>query len=600
MRATRTAAWVGAALCLGAAAALARVPGGPVAFTVAMDRPEAHYLHVTLRCDGLEGDAHDFKMPAWTPGYYKVMDYARNVVGFRAEDASGRRLAWSKTAKGTWRVRTGAAPSVTVRYDVYAFGPSVADSFLDDGHAYVSPTGVFLNVDGEIARPATVAIEPANGWRVISTGLDPLEGRPASFRAADFDVLYDSPILVGNQEVTRFEVDGIPHEVAFETFGTRDRAGLTADIKRIVETAVAVIGEIPYRRYTFIAMSPGLGGLEHGNSTVLMTDAAGLDDAQGYERWLAFVAHEFFHLYNVKRIRPAALGPFDYDRENYTEMLWVSEGLTVYFEDQILRRSGLITPAEYLERLRRCIAAYENAPGHLRQSATEASFDTWIQFFTRNEDAADTTISYYDTGAGLGALLDLAIRDATAGARSLDDVMRTLYRVYYKELGRGFTEAEFRAACERTAGRPLGEIFEYARTVEAIDYPRYFAYAGLDIDVSPSQLAGAWLGAELDDKGGTPVVTAVEGESPAARAGLSARDEILALDGVRLGPGALRATLAAKRPGDRVRVLVSRRTGVREVEVALDAKSERSFRITLRPECTPRQAAVLKGWLGEP
>ncbi len=596
----RSAAIVlGLAVLVAAAAAAAQAPPSEANFTVSMERPEAHYLRVVLRCDGLGGDTHDFEMPAWTPGYYKIMDYARNVVDFRAVDGAGSPLTWEKVSKGTWRVAARGAASVTVSYRVFAFDSSVADSFLDDGHAYISPTGVFVYIDGNLRRPVTVTVEPANGWTTISTGLDPVEARPATFRAPDYDVLYDCPILVGNQEVRRFEVRGVPHTIALDSFGTYDRAKLTDDIRRIVETAVTFIGEIPYRQYTFIAMSPGVGGLEHQNSTVLICDASSLNDAKGYRDWLAFVAHEYFHLYNVKRIRPIALGPFDYQRENYTRMLWVSEGFTVYYEDRILRRAGLLTPDEYLDRVSRYVTRYENVPGHLVQSATESSFDTWIQFFARSENAADTTISYYDKGAALGVLLDLAIRNATGNRKSLDDVMRTLYRTFYKEKQRGFTDQEFRDVCERTAGGPLGEIFEYASTVKEIDYPRYFGYAGLDVDVQPTPQAGPWFGAKTHEKDGKLVVVSVEGDSPAARGGLSARDEIIALDGARSSADTLSQTLAARQPGQAARILVSRRTGVHELQVVLGTKTERSFELTRKPDPTPLQSAILAEWLRE-
>ena len=391
-------------------------------------------------------------MPAWTPGYYKIMDYARNVVGFRADDGVGKALAWKKTSKGTWHVDAGDATSLTVRYDVFAFDTSVADSYLDDGHAYVSPTGVFMYVDGEITGEVTVTIEPARGWSTISTGLDPVAGRPGTFSAPDFDILYDCPILVGNQEISRFELNGIPHTVALRHVRhlrpdeahrrhQADRRGRGGRHRRDPLPALHVHRD-----------ESGGRRPRHTNSTVLICDASSLDGPQGYEKWLGFVAHEFFHLYNVKRIRPVALGPFDYERENYTDMLWVSEGFTVYFEDQILRRAGLVSRDEYLERVRRYFASYENVPGHLVQSTTEASFDTWIQFFAREENAADTTISYYDKGAGLGVLLDLSIRNATGNRKSLADVMRALYQTYYKERRRGFTDLEFRETCERTAG----------------------------------------------------------------------------------------------------------------------------------------------------
>jgi predicted metalloprotease with PDZ domain len=586
------------ALLVVASSALGQQRQGTMALTVSMDQPNTHYYHVVFRCEGMTGETEEFKMPSWTPGYYRIMDYARNVLNFRAEDGAGNPLAWEKTAKNTWRVRSGKAASVTVSYDVYAFTPSVADSFLDDSRGFISPAGVFMHVAGRIQHPVTVSVKPYQGWSRVSTGLDPVQGQPDTFAAPDFDVLYDCPILVGNQEILSFEVQGIPHIIAVNNLGSVDRTKFVADLKRMAEAAVAIIGEIPYSHYTFLMIGPGGGGLEHLDSAALTFSASSLNDPAGYKRWLSFVAHEFFHLYNVKRIRPIALGPFDYDRENYTNLLWVSEGFTSYYEDLILIRAGLLTRDEYLERARANIANYESIPGHLFQSAAESSFDTWIQFFDRAPNAANTTISYYDKGAALGMLLDLKIRNETKNRKSLDDVMRTLYQQFYKGKKRGFTDTEFREVSENAAGGPLSEIFDvYAATVKDIDYPRYLAYAGLDIDVQSRDLPGVSFGAITKDQGGSLAVSSVEWNSPAWRAGLSAQDEILALDGVRVTSRTLGETLDARKPGDTVQVLLSRRSAIRELDVVLGKKTEQSFRITPLPNPTPLQTAILESWL---
>jgi predicted metalloprotease with PDZ domain len=577
--------------------ALGQKPEGTMAFTVSMERPNTHYYHVAFRCDGLKGEVQDFKMPSWTPGFYLIMDYAKNVLGFKAEDGAGNPLAWEKTTKNTWRVRSGRTASILVSYDVYAFGRSVADSSLDDSQGFISPTGVFMHIAGRIQHPVTVSVKPFPDWSIVSTGLDSVEGRPNTFFAPDFDVLYDCPILVGNQEILPFEVRGIPHAFVGSNMGAFDRGKFVSDLKRMVEAAVALIGEIPYKHYTFISIGQGRGGLEHGNSVALTFDASGLNSLEGTRRWLSFVCHEFFHLYNVKRIRPIALGPFDYDQENYTHLLWVSEGISVYYEDLILKRAGLLNRDEYVERARSNIASYENVPGHLFQSATESSFDTWIQFFNRGGNAANTTISYYDKGAALGMLLDLKIRNETKNRKSLDDVMRTLYQRYYKEKKRGFTDGEFREVCETAAGCSLAEIFDYASTVKDIDYRKYLAYAGLDIDVQPRELAGAFLGAATRDQEGKPVVASVEWDSPAERAGLSAEDEIIALDGVRMTSKTMDDLLNQKKPGDKVKVLISRRSTIREFEVVLGKKNERSFALKPVANPTPLQAAILEDWL---
>lgn len=573
----------------------------PVLFiTVSMERPTTHYYHVVFRADGLKGETQDFKMPAWTPGYYRIMDYAKYVKDFRAEDGAGRPLAWEKTAKNTWRVRCGKAASVVVSYDVYAFTRFVADSYLGDDGGFITPTGVFMHVAGRLQDPVTVTVLPHPDWEQVSTGLDSVVGRPNTFTTPDFDTLYDCPILIGNQEILTFEAAGLPHTVAAYDLGSADKAKFVGDLKRIVEAAATLMGELPYRHYTFLIIGPGGGGLEHLNSTAVTLNPASLMNPQAYKGWLSFIAHEYFHLFNVKSIRPIALGPFDYDRENYTNLLWFSEGVTVYYEFVLLNRAGLMTRDEVLERLGSTIADYENAPGRRHQPATASSFDTWINFFSRGEHAANTTISYYDIGAGLGLLLDLKIREASKGRSSLDDVMRTLYRTFYKEKRRGFTDGEFRAVCERAAGIPLDEIFDvYAPTVKEWDYAKYLGWAGLAIDLEPHPAAGPSFGASTQDQNGSPVISSIEPDSPASLAGLTIQDEILALDGVRITQRSLAGTISSHKPGDKIKVLYARRGAVHETEAVLGKKIERSFRITPLANPTPEQKALLDAWLIE-
>jgi len=568
-----------------------------MAFTVSMEKPEAHYYHVVFRCDGLKGATQDFKMPSWTPGYYLIMDYAKNVLNFKAEDETGNPLAWEKTAKNTWMVRTGNAASVAVSYDVYAFTLFVANSYLGSDKGFISPTGVFMHVAGRIRNPVTVDLRLHEKWSRVATGLDPVEGKPNTFRAPDFDVLYDCPILMGNQEILSFEVKGIPHIFAADGFGALDKAKFVSDHKRMVEAATSLIGDIPYTHYAFLGIGPGGGGIEHLNSSSLAFSPDGLSNPGSYMGWLSFVAHEYFHLYNVKAIRPIALGPFDYDRENYTNMLWVSEGGTVYYEYLILNRAGLMTRDEVLERLPRSIAAFENSPGRLFQSATMSSFDAWIQYFSRGGDSANTTISYYDKGAALLLILDLAIRHDSQNRHSLDDVMRTLYGVYYKEKKRGFTDGEFRAVCEGLSGTSLAEIFEYASTVKDIDYPKYLAYAGLEIDVAPKALPGGSFGAAARDSNGSLVVTNVERNSPAWQAGLSPQDEIIALDGIRADARMWNGAFASRKAGDKVAVEIARGKKIQTIEVILGTKTERTFRLKPMPNPDPLQAAIFKDWL---
>ncbi len=580
-------------------AAPAAPAAGPAraAFTVSTPRPETRYLHVEATFEGLGGPTVELKLPAWSPGYYVLLDYARNVGSFSARDASGRPLAWEKSAKNAWRVSTGASRSFHVAYDVWAAGDSIAESALDERQAFLSPTGLFVHPAGRIDTPATLTVERPKQWARISTGLDPVEGRPGTYSAPDFDVLYDSPLLVGNQEVLSFEVDGVPHTFEGAGLGSLDRARFVADLKAMVTAAVRLIGEIPYRRYAFISIGPGGGGLEHLNSQLITFDAEKMADPAGYSRTLRFIAHEYFHHFNVKRIRPIALGPFDYDRENLTRMLWFSEGATVYYEDLLLARNGFYGPEEYLRRLESGLTSYESSPGRRFQSPAEASFDAWFGYFERSEHLRNTTVSPYDSGLAVSLLLDLGIRHATANRRSLDDVMRTLYRTFAKEKGRGFTDEEFRKVCEETAGAPLPEIFDrYVATTAAIDWPRYLGYAGLELGPQTGSAAGE-LGADLEERGGRVVVTRVGIGSPASLGGLSARDELLAVDSVRGDLPRLRELLAGKAPGARLELLVARDGTVRRLDVTLGPPAGRAFRLRRVESPTPLQTAIYEGWL---
>lgn len=575
-----------------------QAPRETISFTISMENPNNHYFHVSLIYSGISSESVDFKLPSWTPGYYMIMDYAKYIVNFRAVSNSGDSLSWEKTAKNVWRVQTVNTNSITVSYDVFSFRTSVADSFLDDGRGFISPTGVFMHPAGKINNSVTVTVIPYKKFSQVSTGLDPIEGKTNTFYASDFDVLYDSPILAGNQEILKFEVGGIPYTIAAEKLGDIDRNKFIEDHKKVVDAAISIIGEIPYKHYTFLIMNRGGGGLEHTNSMAVFSGASSFNNPDGYKRWLTFVAHEFFHLYNVKTIRPIALGPFDYDKENYTTMLWFSEGVTSYYENIILNRAGLFNSTDVLGELKASIANYENIPGHLFQSAAQSSFDAWILFFNRSENAQNTTISYYDKGCALGMLLDLKIRYESKNQKSLDDVMRTLYQLYYKEKKRGFTDKEFRELCESIAGSSLSEIFDiYIPTVHNLDYAKYLGYAGLSIDMNLVEEPGAFLGVIARENGDNLLITRVEWNSPGYIAGISPQDILKEIDGKKATTKLLSELLNSKKLGDKILLTVTHREITNTIEVVLGRKTVRSFDIKPLPDLTPEKIAILDKWL---
>lgn len=570
----------------------------PVRFTVTMDNPGNHTFHVTMEYRTGAQETSVLKMPAWSPGYYQIMDFADGVANFVAKDESGKALAFIKKGKNSWQVETGKAALVKVEYDVQTFRKFVGTSFLDTEHGYIIPASICLYPEHEIKRPAEIVIKPLDPWKDVATGLDLIPGKHFTYTAPDFDILYDSPILIGNLEaLPAFEVQGIPHRFIGYKMGDFDRVKFMQDLKKMVEAASAVIGDIPFKHYTFLGIGPGRGGIEHLNSTAVSFGGAELGDPAGKIRLLSFLTHEYFHHYNVKRIRPVELGPFNYDRGSKTNLLWVSEGLTVYYEYPILNRAGLMTGGEVLDAFKSLILALETQPGRLYQSLAQASAETWSDGPSgRVDDEFNKTISYYIKGPIVGLLLDFKIRHETKNKKSLDDVMRTLYEEFYQKKQRGFTEAEFRKVCEKIAGTSLDEIFHYVYTTKELDYVKYFNYAGLDIDVKPKQLPGGYLGIRTKLQNDSLIVTRVDWDSPAWKAGFRRGNVIQEIDG---GPATSQNAaylFADKKAGDKMHFNVIKNDTKMMIPVVLGTKSERSFAITPMTNPDKLQTAILKDW----
>lgn len=578
-------------------------------FTVSMPERASHLYHVKLRCEGLTGELHDFKLPRWTPGFYQIIDYGRNVLRFSAADGTGRALPWEKTENNTWRVAAGNAVVLVLNYDVLAETPFPADSYIGEDRGFITPASMFVNLDGVIRRPATVEIHLPVGWS-ISTGLDGSKTQPNVFDAPDFDVLYDCPILMGQQERLMFEVKGVPHLVVIENVPAEiNRGKMLTDIKAIVTAATDLMGDVPYSHYTFMIMGRGAGGIEHANSSADQFDGKSLTSPAGYIRWLSFIAHEYFHNFNVKRIRPLALGPFDYEQENITNMLWVSEGLSVYYQDLLLVRAGLMSRDAYLAHMAKEIGAFQNSPGRHYESATEASRETWNSGSGVRLDR-NVSISYYDNGAMLGAMLDLNIRSATKGRKSLDDVMRSLYRKYYLTEKRGFTDSEFRAECENAAGTSLPEIFDYASQPKEMDYARYFGIAGLKLDVSSATAPGGWIGLDTRTEEMPPqgagrrnsspsvelVVTDIAAGSPAVAAGIRIGDRITSVNGM---PAAAKLLSDAVKQGADTNIQIRWRRAGNEMNATVQVAPNirQSYRLTIADGATGDQKRILSDWL---
>jgi len=575
------------------------------AFQVSFTEPQAHYAEVEMNMTGLATKSYvDVKMPVWTPGSYLVREFAKSVEGFGAT-VGGKAVKAEKVNKNTWRVYNAKANAVKINYRVYAFEISVRTAFIDASHAFLSSANIFMYPAGMIKTPSTVKIIPFKGWDKVSTGLEPVAGQQFTFSAPDFDILYDSPLEVGNQDIFEFTAAGVRHEVAMYGGGNYDKERLKVDMAKIVEQETAVFGENPNKHYTFIVhnYAQGGGGLEHLNSTVLGASRNAYASERGYQGFLGLVAHEYFHLWNVKRMRPIALGPFDYDNENYTTNLWIAEGFTSYYPNKVMLRAGLITPEGFINANLGGIGTVMNTPGAKVNSAAESSFDAWINpAYRPSENANNTFISYYSKGQVIGNLMDLEIINATKGAKSLDDVMKAMY-IQCKTLKRGYTDAEFKAMVEKVSGISFTNFWnKYVTGTVDVEFARYFGYAGIDVVNENEGKSVPYLGANAGRASmgsGKVIVGSVARGSGAWNGGLNVNDEVVTVDGAPAEMMLERMSqITSKKVGDVVKISIVRDGLKKDLDITLTANPVVRLKATVKEDATPLQLAVRKKWMG--
>src|SRR5690606_14760135 len=456
---------------------------------------------------------------------------------------------------------------------------------------------------GFLELPVDVTILPYVSWSKISTGLEPVTGKTNTYLANDFDILFDSPIEVGNQDVFTFEAAGVLHEIAMVGGGNYDKDRLTKDCAKIVEQETRIFGQNPNKRYVFIVHNyqSGGGGLEHLNSTVLGASRNGYQNERSYVGFLGLVAHEYFHLWHVKRLRPLELGPFDYEAENYTTALWIMEGFTAYFDNLLLRRCGFLNENNYLQALSNDINTIENRAGNQIQSAASASFDAWIKYYRPDENSANTSISYYNKGALLAMMLDLKILAATNGEKRLDDVLKAAYQTFYVDKKRGFEEHELQTLIEQVTGVSVADIFDAAHTAGSLAYNDYLNAVGYEvIDYNDGrELPDLGIATSVSD--GRVLVTGVGRGTAAWEGGLNVRDEIIAVNGERLDVHGKELTrvMQSAAIGDVLRVLISRDGKIKQLNVTLQKDTRGAFSIIPLANATAEQQRLGKIWLSQ-
>jgi predicted metalloprotease with PDZ domain len=547
-------------------------------------------------------------MPVWTPGSYLVREYARHVQGFTAMDANGHVLASRKERKDAWIVDADRAQAITVRYRVWCHELTVRTNHADASHALLTAAATFFHVEGARADlPSTVEVVPRPEWSVV-VPLPPSDAAPRAggrcFLAENLDALFDTPISLGVLDRSEFSVNGIPHQYAVwpqEALSGLELTRLVDDTRKLLEVEHQLFGTAPYERYSFLLnLAPDArGGLEHDHATTLLASPFACRKRKDYLDLLTLVAHEAFHLWSVKRIRPQGLAPYKYDRENYTRLLWWFEGGTSYFDWRIVRLAGLCTVEEYLAHVAEELNYVEQTPGRFAQSLEEASFDAWVKLYRPDANTPNSTISYYRKGEVVCFLFDATIRAATAGAKGLDDVQSRLWGDHGRA-AKPVPEGAFPEVFKTVTGVDCtNEHATWVRQATDLPVDAVLAKVGLKV-IRKVKAEGvtAGLGLRTKASGGRITVSTTLRGSAAERAGISPGDELLAIEGWRVDEANLDQHLRGRDPGDELRVLVARDGRIVEARITLDPARPEVTGIEPMADATPEQRAIVEKWLG--
>jgi predicted metalloprotease with PDZ domain len=631
------------------AAARQQQPPG-IEYTLTLDQPHTQFVSVSMLLRDVRGEHVDVMLPAWRPGRYVIMNQAAAIRDVWAGGDDQQPLHVDKVDKTTWRVRLNGSRSLRFNYDVYCNSLNDRMRHVDDTHAFLDGAAVFMYVADRRQRPCTLRIVKPGDWK-IACGLDVKPNDPNTLHAPNFDTLIDSPLEIGIHQTIDFEAAGKPHQVVIWGEADFDADKLKRDFTKIVEEETKIFGSAPYQRYLFIihAGAGASGGTEHVNSTVMQASRAALEDNAAYLRFLSLVTHEFFHTWNVKSFRPRGIHPYDYQRENYTELLWVAEGTTSYYDDLMLVRTSHTRPNRYMETLSNAIDAMRNRPAETAQSVEQASFDAWIQYGHSTPDDVNAKVDFYGKGALVSLLIDMEMRRRSDGKAKLDQVMRALYERFPLN-GPGYTSEDLQKIIEELSGADFEDVFEkHVRGAQPIDFEAAFSAVGLELHFRPatdddeeeagetrgragrrraaresngdadtddepqsqpvdSQPASqpaeprikAYLGLNLADSDGRTTVSSVPNDGPAFAAGILAGDEVVALDGRRLTAATLDARLKKLKPGQTVTLLTFRREQMRQIEIVLAGKPDGRWTLRRVREPTAQQKAQYESWLGQP
>ena len=607
-------------------------------YKVDLEDTRNHYLTIKVEVP-VDSDTTELMMAVWTPGSYLVREYARNIDSMTVT-SGGRDLEFEKIRKNRWLVQTKGIESFEVSYRLYCNEMSVRTNWVGKQYAMINGAPTFITVPDRLDKPHEVQLLLPKNWTRSATSLKSVGDDPHRFVAENFDELVDSPIVAGNVSVYPFVVAGIEHQlVNVGESGYWDGTKAATDLKKIVEAHQEMWGVVPYDRYMFINMIvESGGGLEHDNSSVLMTSRWSFRDRGRYKSWLSLASHEFFHTWNIRRLRPKSLVTYDYENEVYTDSLWIAEGITSYYEDLLLFRAGLLSRSEFLSRLSGNVEGVQRTGGRKLQSLKDSSYDAWIKYYRPDENSSNTRISYYSKGAVAAFLLDARIRKLTKGEKSLDDLMRRLFADYVIT---GYTTEEFRAAASEIAGQDLSDWFaSVIDSTEELDYADIEAIGVIAPYKKPvtqieeetdkketdkkeggskvlagltglkDRLTGAvggksgssksrgrpYLGFRTSAADGIVKVTSVKPDSPASDVGINLEDEVIAVNGFRI-TSSVDSRLSQYEVGDELEILISRRGQLMTLNLTIGQLESKSYRLRFVSRPSSEQRRQLDLWL---
>ncbi|MCO6494509.1 MAG: M61 family metallopeptidase [Bacteroidetes bacterium] len=568
-----------------------------IIYRVTIENPQTHYANVEIEVKNCNSNETHIKMPVWTPGSYMVREFSRNVESFEVYDNKGNKMPWQKDRKNAWLVKNGKNKNYVVRYSVYANEVTVRTSFINSETAFLLGTSLLMSVEGYEKTEGKIIVTAPKKWKSIASGLGEIKGEPFSFSFSDYDELADCPIQIGDFDTLQFDVHGIPHYVAMVGANNAEKKILKRDMQRICNSAYDVVDKSDMKKYWFFVqhVDNAGGGLEHRNSVSVGMSPNNYSDSVKYKGFLGLVAHEYFHVWNVKRIRPIELGPFDYDNEVYTRMLWVAEGFTTYYDKLLPYRAGFLNQEEFLGRISSMISYSENTPGAKYQSIAESSFDAWIKAYRPDENSINSSISYYTKGSLAGALLDLIIIKATNGQKNLDDLFKYLYNEYYLNKRRGYTETEFKQASEMIAGISLDSYFQQiVYGTSSFDYTTLFASFGIDYSATPS--SDPYIGLVVSKKGNKTVISSILRDSKSSLSGLDAGDVIVSIN--ELEPTENFSEFLKSFPSNKSLTIKVNRDGKElEFKTEIERNPNNVFKLTPSAQLNPSQQKLFDKWL---